>query len=429
MPLMGGPLGAASKIASEVDSVYMFITGIAIFFFIITQGLLIYFAFKYRRKKGEPEAETPYITSNKVLEGVWVVIPTILVMSIFAYGYMVWEDMRAPMADAQEIHVTARQWLFKFTYPDGRETVNELRVPVGQAVKLTMTSEDVIHAFYVPELRDKMDILPGRYTYLWLKPEKVATYTIYCTQYCGVGHAQMLAKLYVMDQHEYQEWAAREAEEASKSMPLAQRGKNLVEQSGCLACHSVDGTIKVGPTFKDLFGSSVRLADGSTVTVDANYIRESIFDPGAKIAGGFKNLMPTFKGILNDDDITAIITYMQTLSAKGGAKAPTSATPAKPSIQPSLGMGKAVVEGKGCLGCHSTDGSGKVGPTFKGLYGRTVTLSNGKTVKADDAYIKESILEPNEQVVKGFSPVMPSYKGMVTEEDIQSVIMYIKSLK
>jgi cytochrome c oxidase subunit 2 len=126
-----------------------------------------------------------------------------------------------------------------------------------------------------------MDILPGRYTYLWIKPEKVATYTIYCTQYCGVGHAQMMAKLYVMDQHEYQEWAAREVEEASKSMPLAQRGKNLVEQSGCLACHSVDGT-KGRPYLQDLLGSSVKLADGSTVTADANYIRESILDPAQR---------------------------------------------------------------------------------------------------------------------------------------------------
>jgi cytochrome c oxidase subunit 2 len=427
MPDTYGPLSAASKIASEVDSVYIFITGIALFFFIITQGALIYFAFRYRRKKGEPDVETPYITSNKVLEGVWVAIPTILVMCIFVYGYIVWEDMRTPLPDAEEIHVTARQWLFKFTYPDGRETVNDLRIPAGQAVKLTMTSEDVIHAFFVPELREKQDILPGRYTYLWLKPERTGTYTIYCTQYCGVGHSQMTATLSVMEPHEYQEWAAKQVEEAEKTMPLAQKGKNLVEQSGCLACHSTDGSIKVGPSFKDLFGSTVRLSDGKTVTADADYIHESILDPGAKIVAGFRNLMPTFKGILKDDDITAIIAYMQTLSAKGGVPAATA--PAKQAIQPTVQKGKAAFEGKGCIGCHSTDGSLKVGPTFKGLYGSVVTLSDGKTMTADDAYIRESIYEPGAKVVKGFGPVMPSYKGTVDEEELQSIVLYIKSLK
>lgn len=428
MPDTYGPLGAASKIAFEVDSVYLFITGIALFFFIVTQGALIYFAFRYRRKKGAEDVETPYITSNKVLEGVWVAIPTILVMSIFIYGYMVWEDMRTPLPDAQEIHVTARQWLFKFTYPDGRETVNDLRIPAGQAVKLTMTSEDVIHAFFVPELREKMDILPGRYTYLWFKPERIGTYTIYCTQYCGVGHSQMTATLYVMEPHEYQEWAAKQVEEAEKTMPLAQKGKNLIEQSGCLACHSTDGAIKVGPSFKDLFGSSVRLSDGRTVMADADYIRESVLDPGAKIVAGFKNLMPTFRGILKDDDITAIIAYMQTLSAKGGAT-PAAAVTAIPAGQPTVEKGKAAFEGKGCIGCHSIDGSVKVGPTLKGLYGGTVTLSDGKTIKADEAYIRESIYEPDTKIVKGFSPLMPSYKGTVDDEELQSIILYIKSLR
>ncbi len=307
------PFGAASRIAGEVDSLFLYITGVTVFFFIVTQGLLIYFAFKYRKKKGEEDRETKYITSNRVLEGIWIGIPTLLVMSIFAYGYKVWDDMRTPLQHAEEIHVTAQQWLFRFKYPDGREAINELRVPVNQPIQLTMTSKDVIHAFYIPEFRVKQDILPGRYTYVWLKPDVVGTYTVYCTQYCGMGHSNMLAKFYVMSTHEYNEWYQKQAEEEEKALPLPEKGKALVEKNGCLACHSIDGTFKVGPTWKDLYGSPVKLTDGRTVTANDDYIRESILDPNAKIVQGYKPVMPTFKGILSDDDITAIIAYIKTL--------------------------------------------------------------------------------------------------------------------
>jgi len=306
------PFGAASKIAGEVDSVYVFITAIAVFFFLVTQGLLIYFAIKYRRRKGQ-EVETPYITSNRVLEGIWIAIPTLLVMAIFAYGYKVYEDMRTPLPGATEINVTAKQWLYEFKYPDGRVAINELRASVGEPVQLTMTSTDVIHGFFIPEYRIKQDILPGRYTYLWFQPDRPGTFDVYCTQYCGAGHSEMKAKLIVMSEDGYRQWEAGQAEAHEKTVPLAEKGKTIVERSGCLACHTVDGRALVGPTLKGLYGSRVMLDDGSTVTADEDYLKESLLLPNAKVVKGYKPLMPTFKGMLSDEDITAVIAYMKTV--------------------------------------------------------------------------------------------------------------------
>lgn len=426
----GLAFGAASRIAGEVDSVYVFITGIAVFFFLVTQGLLIYFAVKYRRKKGVKDRETPYITSNRVLEGIWIAIPTLLVMSIFAYGYKVWDDMRTPLPGAEEINVTARQWLYQFTYPSGKVAINEVRVPVGLPVEFVMTSADVIHGFFIPDMRVKQDILPGRYTYLWVQPEKVGSFTIFCTQYCGAGHSQMLATLIVMPVDEYQAWYQAQAQAAEAGLPEASRGKALAEKFGCFACHSVDGTIKVGPTWLGLFGSTVTLSDGKTVTADENYIRESILTPGAKIVKGFQNIMPPFKGIVTDDDITAIIAYMKSLSAKGKATEEETEKEKEGHAQPpSAQRGKELAEKNGCLACHSVDGTAKVGPTWKGLYSSRVTLSDGKVVVADDAYIKEHILEPGKELVKGFPNVMPPFKGVLRDEDIASITEYMKTLK
>jgi cytochrome c oxidase subunit 2 len=304
-------LNEVSHIAGQVDAVFIFITVVGLFFFLLTQGCLIYFALRYRRKKKEEEAETPYITGNFMLEAVWVVIPSLLVLAIFYYGYVVFMEIRTPPAGAPEIVVTAKQWLYQFKYPDGRQEINQVRVPVGKPVKFVMTSQDVLHGFFLPSFRVMQDILPGRYTYLWVQPLKEGTYDIYCTQYCGTGHSVMRAKLVVMGTKEYQEWLAGETEAEAK--PLAERGEELLEHSGCLACHSLDGTAKIGPTLKGLYGHVATLSDGSTITADDNYIRESILEPNARIVKGFPPVMPTFKGTLKDEDITAIIAYMKTL--------------------------------------------------------------------------------------------------------------------
>jgi cytochrome c oxidase subunit 2 len=311
MPGIPSAHNEVSRIAGQVDDVFIFITLLGLFFFIITQGCLIYFAWKYRRKRrGEP-AETPHITGSHLLETICVVIPSLAVLAIFLYGYLVYRDIRTPPPDAVEIQVTARQWLYQFTYPDGRTAVNEVRVPVGKPVKFLLKSADVLHGFYLPDFRVKQDILPGAYTYLWLQPEKEGRYDIFCTQYCGTGHSLMRAVMIVMSREEYEHWAKQE--EKPETLSLTKKGEELMEHSGCLACHSLDGTPKVGPTLKGLYGRKVTLTDGKSVMADESYIRESILEPNAKVVRGFPPVMPTFQGILKDEDITAVIAYIKTV--------------------------------------------------------------------------------------------------------------------
>lgn len=311
MPGFTSADNAVSGIAAQVDGVFLFITLVGLFFFLLTQGLLIYFAWRYRRKKREEPAETPHITGSHLLETICVVIPSIAVLAIFIYGYLVYRDIRTPPADAVEIQVTARQWLYLFTYADGRTAVNEVRVPLGKPVKFLMKSADVIHGFYLPDFRVKMDILPGSYTFLWVQPEKAGKYEIYCSEYCGTGHSVMRAVMIVMGREEYEHWAKRE--EKTETLSLSEKGEELVEHSGCLACHSLDGTPKIGPTLKGLFGRKVILADGKSVVADESYIRESLLDPNARLVQGFPPVMPTFQGSLKDEDITAIIAYLKTV--------------------------------------------------------------------------------------------------------------------
>lgn len=301
---------AASRTAVQVDAVFVFIAAVSLFFFLLVEGMLVYFALKYRRRKGEEAAALSDVRSNALLEAIWIVIPSLVVVAFFYYGYVVFRDMRRPVPGAADVNVVARQFSYEFRYPDGRKGVNELRVAQGRPVKLVMISEDVIHGFFIPDYRIKQDILPGQYTTLWLSPDRAGTYEIFCTQYCGVGHSTMRARLVVMPPAEYERWAA--SAEATAGVPPAERGRRLVEASGCLGCHSDDGTPKVGPTFKGLFGRKVALADGRTIEADEGYVRESILDPGAKIVKGFPNIMPTYTGTLSDDDVAAVTAYLKT---------------------------------------------------------------------------------------------------------------------
>jgi cytochrome c oxidase subunit 2 len=305
---------AVGRLGGEIDNLLIFITAIAVFFFVLTQGLLIYFVVRYRQShRSQPAQGIPYITGNLALETVWTVVPSLVLLAVFGYGYWVFRDIIIPRPQSTEINVVASQWLYEFKYPDGKTALNELRVPLNQPTKLIMTSKDVIHGFYLPDFRLKQDILPGRYTSLWFQPDQVGEYIIFCTQYCGTGHSKMNAKLMVMAPADFQKWEAGGAEKAAAGMPLAERGKELAEKSGCLACHTTTGAPLVGPTWKGLYGSTVTLADDKTAAADENYLEESIVDPGAKIVKGFPNLMPAYKQSLSRDDILAIIAYLKTL--------------------------------------------------------------------------------------------------------------------
>lgn len=304
---------AASRSAGQIDAVFIFIAAVSLFFFLLVEGLLIYFAIRYRRKKATEDRATSDVTSNIVLEVVWVLIPSLVVLAFFAYGYVVYRDVTTEAPGSTEINVVAQQFSYEFKYPDGRTEVGLLRVPARKPVKLIMTSKDVLHGFFVPDYRLKQDIVPGQYTYLYLHPDKEGSYDIFCTQYCGVGHSMMRGKLIVMPPGEYAQWASASAKAAQAVLPLSAKGKALMEKSGCLGCHSIDGSAKIGPSFKGLFGREVHLEGGRELHVDEEYIRESVYDPGAKVVKGFPNIMPTFKGRLSGDDIAAIIAYIKTL--------------------------------------------------------------------------------------------------------------------
>ncbi|MGB6409912.1 MAG: cytochrome c oxidase subunit II [Candidatus Deferrimicrobiaceae bacterium] len=424
---------AASRTTGQVDALFLFIGGVSLFFFLLVEGLLIYFAIKYRKQKGAEGVETPDIRGNFLLETVWILIPSIVVASFFYYGYIVFRDIRTPSPGATDIHAVSRQWLFEFRYPDGRMSINELRVPAGSPVKLILSSDDVIHSFYIPAYRLKQDMVPGQYTTLYLHPDKAGTYDILCAEYCGVAHSTMRAELIVMEPGAYAAWRETQAAPAGRS--LAEQGKALVEKSGCLGCHALEGKEKIGPNLGQGFGRKVLLADGTSVTTDEEYLRESIYDPKAKVVKGYPAVMPTFKGSLFPDDVGAIIAYLRSLSGdkeedkkKEGEKAVEKEERGGKEA-PSAQKGKALTETLGCLGCHSVDGSGRVGPSFQGLFGRQVELADGGKVTVDEAYIRESIARPKAKVVKGFPDVMPDFEGKIPEEDLSAIIVYIKTLK
>jgi len=309
-------LGAVSGQGARVDAVFLMILVVGVFFFLLTQGLLIYFAVKYRRRSPDRDNDTPQITENRVLEFFWILIPSIVVVVIFYYGWRVYTNLHEPEPGAMEVYVNGRQWLYEVKYPDGRTEINEIHVPAGKPVKFILSASDVIHGFYLPDFREKMDMIPGRTTFLWLQPAPPGRYQIFCSVYCGTGHSTMGAHLVVMPAADYEKWAAHETGEGGEGKehePLAARGERIVRKAGCLNCHSIEGPVKVGPDWKGIYGRKVHLQDGKTVTADEDYLRESVVDPGAKIVKGFPNVMPTYKTTLSKDDVDAVVAYLKTL--------------------------------------------------------------------------------------------------------------------
>lgn len=307
---------SASNLAASVDNITLFVTIISIFFFVLISAVLVGFAIKYRRKS--EDQETAYITSNELIEIIWTVIPTILLMVIFAWGWIAFKELRNPPAEAVEVNVVAKQWLWEFQYFNGKKSLNELFVQQNKPVRLIMRSEDVIHSFFVPQFRVKQDILPGNYTQLWFTPTKVGTFDLLCAEYCGAGHSQMLADVKVLSPEAFARWEKGDELRDDSGVVVAalspaERGKDLYSQRGCAACHSLDGKAVIGPSFKNLYGKTESLEDGSSVKVDENYLMESIYEPQAKMVKGYPPTMPSFKGILSEDEVTALIEYIKTL--------------------------------------------------------------------------------------------------------------------
>ena len=303
----------ASTVSGDVDALFYFIFWASVFFFFLIVGLSVYFIVKYRRR-GDEDAQS-HVAQNIKLEIIWTAVPIILVAIVFFWGFKTFMSMQVAPDDAIEIKVTGRQWMWLFDYPNGSNSVNELVVPVDQPVKLLMSSEDVIHSFYIPQFRIKQDVLPNRYTVSWFEATQKGTFDLYCAEFCGKGHSEMLATVRVVSREEYEQFlqgggAGAEGEGQS----LVQLGKQLYTSRACNTCHSIDGSPNVGPTWQNAFGHEVQLSDGSTVTVDENYIRESILQPKSKIVEGYQPVMPTYQGILNDRQIDGLIAYIKSLS-------------------------------------------------------------------------------------------------------------------
>ncbi len=297
-----------SSYAREHDGLFVFIVLLSVVFFTLITGLAGWFVWRYRRSRSL--GPTPHITHNTQLEIVWSVIPLLILTSIFFWGFNSYMSATTSHGDALEIQVQGKKWLWTFEYPDGTRTVNEIHVPAGKPVKLVMSSEDVIHSFFLPEFRVKQDVLPNRYTELSFTPEKEGLFTAFCAEYCGRSHSDMMAKVWVDSDAKFQKWR-EEGDETTRTMPLAQLGAMLFESRGCNTCHSIDGTRGQGPTFKGIFGNRAHLASGQNASVDENYLRESMLDPQAKVVAGFEPIMPTFQGLLREREIKALVEFIK----------------------------------------------------------------------------------------------------------------------
>lgn len=306
-----------STTSGSVDGLFYFLVGLSAFFFLLIAFLMVLFLVLYRHREGVGPAGSA--RHNTALEITWTVIPLILVIIIFYFGFTGYMDMRLPPREAYEIRVVAQKWQWIFKYPTGHVD-QELHVPVNQAVRLIMESKDVIHSLSIPDFRVKMDVVPGRYTKTWFQAtsEAVGQHLLLCTEYCGTGHSDMSAVVWVHKRGEFERWL----EDAGKFMdelPPAQRGELLYRRHGCQGCHSTDGTAKTGPSFKGIFGETHTFSNASAAVVDENYIRESILDPSAKIRQGFSDKMNSYKGTLRDEEIADIIEFIKSLG-EGGAK-------------------------------------------------------------------------------------------------------------
>jgi cytochrome c oxidase subunit II len=317
----------ASQGAAQVDHLMLFMIGVSAFFTLIIFGLIIYFAVRYRRRS--PGERPPQISSNIPLEILWTGIPVLLTVVMFIWGAKVFVAAHTPPDDAMEIFVIGKQWMWKVQHPEGRREINMLHVPLGRAVKLVLTSQDVIHDFAIPAFRMKQDVVPGMYTTEWFVPTRLGEYHLFCDQYCGAKHAEMAGTVVVCTPADYERWLAGDL----SAEPPALTGKKLFTLYGCNTCHG-----QYGPTLAGLYGRPVEIIDEHgnrrTVIADEAYLRESILYPNVKLVTGYPNRMPSFKSTLSEEQILDLVQYIKSLS--GAAQtAPYVGPPLGPATQPS----------------------------------------------------------------------------------------------
>ena len=297
----------ASTFALQVDGLYFLLLFLGVFFAVGVVFFLILFAVKYRRRS-EDERPVP-IEGSMPLELTWSIIPLVLSLVVFALGAGIFFRMYNPPANAIDVYVVGKQWMWKVQHPQGKREINELHVPVNQPVRLTLASEDVIHSFFVPAFRVKKDVVPGRYNTMWFEATKVGEYHLFCAEYCGTQHSGMIGRIVVMEQEEFENWLSGGA----TGETMVEAGARQFQQLGCETCHKESDQGR-GPKLTGVFGKPVQITTGETVIADKDYLRSSILDPGSQIVGGYKPIMPTFQGQISEESLMQIISYIESLS-------------------------------------------------------------------------------------------------------------------
>ena len=402
-----------SSFSAEIDYAFWVVNLICLFLFVITIGAMFLFIYQYNEKKSKPE-DTKNIKHNTPLEIAWTIIPTILMMVIFYVGLDALKIQRTMPADDKAIvvKVLGQKWSWSFEYSNGKKS-SKLIVPINKDVKLLMETpiNDVLHAFFVPAFRIKEDLVPGQVTRLWFNAQKEGTYDILCAEFCGTRHSYMRSSVVVVSSEKFQDFLYPKVE-------VVKSAEDIFSELGCIGCHSTDGSILVGPSFKDIYNKEVKVtSNGKTRTIirDEKYLIKAINDPDADIVDGyFQGVMPPFKGFVNDKDMKTIINYFKGI---------------KEEIKVNKISGKEIADINGCTGCHSIDGSVLVGPTFKGIYNRATKINvNGsiKEIIADDEYLRDAIINPAKHIVDGYSNIMPPFKDVLKDEEVEAIIQYLK---
>lgn len=422
------------------------ITGIV---FVAINLFIAYCVFRFRYKK---ERKALYEPENKQLEWWLTIVTSIGIVIMLAPGLFVYAKFVDIPKHAFVFEAVGHQWQWTFRFPgkdgvlgtvdpkmigfkntfgmnpedpNGQDDVlikgSEVHIPLGKPTQIFLRSKDVLHDFYVPHFRVKMDLVPGLVSSLWLTPTRTGRFEVACAEYCGIGHHTMRGLVVVDEEEDFNAWLAAQPtyadtlrKAARPSAGLVERGQEIAEDQGCIGCHSLDGSPSVGPTWKGLFGKTEKLDDGSTVVVDEDYLKESIVDPNARIVQGYQGIMPPYE--LTDEELKALIAFTVAQSNGHSSSAETDDL---------VSQGRELAEDNGCLGCHSLDGSASVGPTWLKMFGKTEKLADGNTVVVDEDYLRESVVDPNISIVDGYSGIMPPYE--LSKQELDALVAYMKS--
>jgi len=405
-----------------VDKAFYIILGISGLSLLGVALAMLWFVWRYnRRRQPQPLSQKDH---NLWLEVVWTIIPTVLVMLMFWYGWEGYLSLRRIPDNAMHVKVSARMWSWLVTYDNGK-TADKLYVPVGQPVKVELVAEDVLHSFYVPAFRVKRDTVPGMTNYAWFVAEKAGSYDLFCAEYCGVGHAAMITTVEALPPAEFEAWL-----QTSSAPAGGVDGVALMTQHGCLGCHSRDGSRLVGPSLHPGFAADpVEVVTGGkerTLARDRAYLERALLDPGADIVETYPPAMPAYAGRLSDAELAAIVDTLL-----GEEAAPVSAAASAPPTASLIETGAALAAEHDCLRCHSVDGHRAFGPTLLGLYGRERIVRKGdaeQTVVADAAYLERAIRAPSSEIVVGYPPLMPEIPELADRE-VEALVAWLQSLK